>query len=256
MGPKTTLKTNKSSKNQINNSKSTRLVNIIETEETSSKTPTSSNIVLNPPTSNLKRTRNIISSINISSLSNQQSSKSTVENEDENIQIISLNENSNSSLSSTLSLINNQLNFQNNQKQRKAKIDESKRLEFENILKRLNKEALENNFEAKIFTIENRIIKKSPIFHFFHSNTDFGQNKPEMLEFVCIICFTILNQNFNIASTNLMHHLRIHNRPNDDKAKLWLSRYDAKNLSDSKHSIDFNTMNLIKYILSSMVMVK
>lgn len=111
MGPKTTLKTNKSSKNQINNSKSTRLVNIIETEETSSKTPTSSNIVLNPPTSNLKRTRNIISSINISSLSNQQSSKSTVENEDENIQIISLNENSNSFLSSTLSLINSQLNF-------------------------------------------------------------------------------------------------------------------------------------------------
>ena len=51
----------------------------------------------------------------------------------------------------------------------------------------------------------------SSTFNFFECKTDFGENEPAKMEFVCIICYKIITEDFCKASSNLNHHLQYHN---------------------------------------------
>jgi len=84
--------------------------------------------------------------------------------------------------------INNTLsNSVKSKQQTKKKSDKNQ--EFTSKLKMLNKDASNGVFEKKEFKINQKALNKTPIYHFFHSQTEFNKFPEQPIEFTCIVCF-------------------------------------------------------------------
>jgi hypothetical protein len=66
----------------------------------------------------------------------------------------------------------------------------------------LNKDASNGVFEKKEFKINQKALNKTPIYHFFHSQTEFYKFPEQPIEFTCIVCEKVLKEMLR-ESTNL-----------------------------------------------------
>ena len=83
------------------------------------------------------------------------------------------------------------------------------------------------------------------------SKTDLGSDRSVCLDFICIVCCTVLRQDVSTAVSNLTHQLKRHNRLNDKKMEKWLTAFDSYNDNEDKPSIYSNTLNLVKNFMST-----
>jgi hypothetical protein len=130
---------------------------------------------LNPPTTLAKRIRNRQSGIILPPSFNENDSQSCVTNEAQS----DLRNNNNISrissfIISTIVSLNSQLSYKSNSRLSYQPTD----LEKQNILDRMNKNALNEIFEDKQLTIGNKTKNKSTIYNFFYSKNEFD-TKPD-----------------------------------------------------------------------------
>ena len=152
--------------------------------------------------------------------------------------------------SSTLSFINSNISYDGKTKTKKFLASVKEKKEFEELITKLNDLALNKQFNKKIFNLGGKSIERSPIFNFFLSKIDLVSDKN--LEFICIHCYTILTEDLSTACSNLTHHLKKrHNNGVDTRMEKWFTAFSEFTGNIDKPCIDANTMNLVKYFISS-----
>ena len=111
------------------------------------------------------------------------------------------------------------IEFKGNNKTKNYKPNPSEGKKFRELFDKLNEQALNVIFVKKEFKINGEITNKSSVFNIFDRQTEFP-NKPLNMDFVCIICKTILNQPFEKASSDLNHHLKSQYNDGDSHKEL------------------------------------
>ena len=123
------------------------------------------------------------------------------------------------------SLINNRMNKQKYFPSQ----EESKK--FDLILKNMRQKHSQNQkFDKKEFKINHKLLQKSTIYNFFDSIHEFKIFSQKPIQFVCIVCFSILKEKFS-ESTNLTSHLRYHATEMDSRLLSWITEWDNSKAS-------------------------
>ena len=114
-----------------------------------------------------------------------------------------------------------------------------------NSVDQLNKQALNKEFKKLLIKINGKETPKSPIYRFFHFKDEI--NKDENINFVCIVCFKIYNENIS-ESSNLTQHLRKHNTETDTRLNTWLTAWHTfKRDSEKNSNFNFPLESKLKY---------
>ena len=127
------------------------------------------------------------------------------------------------SFNATISTINSDLSSSLNRSiSNKTILTEKKELEYKNLISKLKKEASENIFNKKEFTIDKKSVYKTAVYNFFDSQTVFDKKPENSIEFICIICHKVKKEKIG-ESTNLNSHLKDHNTTTDSRLAWWYS---------------------------------
>ena len=157
------------------------------------------------------------------------------------------------SFNRTISTINNDLSLNIRSKQSEKKdITDDIKTAYRFLLSDGSKEIL----KKKLFKVDNNEHYKTLIYNFFDSKTEFKEWPTSSVEFTCIICYGICTEKLN-HSTNLMKHLKKHNSEIDNTLAVWFTEYkNQKQTTVQKEGIDENTLELVKYFISSNTALK
>jgi len=105
--------------------------------------------------------------------------------------------------------------------------------QFDIKLKKLINDSNNGLFEKKIYKIANKTEEKTVVHQFFHPLKKI-ENKDKKYKCVCIVCNGIVSFTYRI-STNLLTHLRLHNRDEtDNRLKTWFENWEKSKTSTHK----------------------
>ncbi|CAF1064481.1 unnamed protein product [Brachionus calyciflorus] len=118
---------------------------------------------------------------------------------------------------SIFSTINEEINsLAQKTKSNKKILSEEKKSKYRTTVRNILKNSSEKKFEIKIFKIGDKVVHKTQIYNFFDSQSKFESLPKGSIEFVCIVCYTILNEKLG-ESSNLTPHLKNHNTLSDNQ---------------------------------------